>query len=175
MLPVGDASKNQTLKGVFGAPLVFGADIGMKPLTHFFLGLNLEAIAGSGGKEVTCDAGCSARGFGVGLLLKVFFRYDEYFDPWVSAGVGYEQLAMHSSSGELFSASGVNLAKLLVGLDYRTKSIAFGPWIGGSLGQYTQLSGPLQDPTMHVWVAAGLGFGANLRSFLLSFATLDRC
>jgi hypothetical protein len=92
------------------------------------------AILGSGSE---C-ADCSATSVGVGPLLRYHLVQGVRFDPWLSAGFGYQSLNVEVGSVRL-RYQGWTLLRLLLGGDwYAFRHVGFGPFLQLDSGWYAK-------------------------------------
>lgn len=144
---------------------------------YFNVGVGLE---GSDlGAEAHCDAGndavddvsCSAVSVRMGLEGRYSFTPADSMSPWLGYGFGYtvgsQTISDVGRYSETSTASGLELARLSGGLDFRFKrGFGLGPYamvsIGRYLRQHTEIrnvetsSSSIGSPATHAWIGIGL-------------------
>jgi len=161
----------------------FEIGLGAKLTGELYLGGYLNVGVGIEGSdlatEARCDAGvdavddvsCSASSVRVGLEARYTFTPAESMSGWLGYGFGFTSASQTIKDAGRYSetstASGLELARLTGGLDFRFKrGFGMGPYAMASVGRYTHqrteirnvatFSGDIADPGVHVWLALGL-------------------
>ncbi|NOK22449.1 hypothetical protein [Corallococcus carmarthensis] len=137
------------------------AELGFRVTPRFYLGVwgSWEPVL-TKTNELSCPEGfdCSTYQWRVGPEVRYHIRPGASFDPWIGLGVGLEILKSHvEGDTQLQVAPGVfvpthvdthvtdrgpTIARLTLGGDVRvTRSLALGPIITASVGQYTVRTG----------------------------------
>ncbi|WP_375742274.1 outer membrane beta-barrel protein [Corallococcus interemptor] len=172
-IPVGDAFAESALKDTFGSTVAPQVD-----LSYFFnrqlsLGAYFQYGIGSGpGDQCEDGVNCKSTVLRFGIDLDYHFRPDGFFSPWVGVGVGYEIGKVEVGEGAANSylkLEGYDLGHAHFGVDLQlTRSIAVGPYISASVGQYregtvrlggsAEVSNDLSDDAkqLHVWIQPGV-------------------
>ena len=110
-----------------------------------------------------CDAAkvdCSASRIGVGLQGQYHLSPGQSLDPWFGLGFGLEML--DQKAGDTKSGvSGFEFVNIMAGADFAaTESIAVGPFVNFSVGQYSKTTGDdgadIKDKAMHQWLTLGI-------------------
>jgi outer membrane protein W len=120
--------------------------------------------------EKNCDTGadCSAHDIRLGVQAQYHIMPDQFVDPWLGIGVGYEWLSDSESAGGVSqdtTLKGLEFLNLQGGADFQAASaFTVGPFLSLSLGQYASLStsgplanlsGSLDNKALHEWITIG--------------------
>ena len=105
-----------------------------------------------------CGYNTSCRGdnFKLGVQGTMHFPFGSAFVPWVGIGFGYEWLRIEdrfSYHVRHFAPAGWEQLEVRLGGDYFVlPDVAFGPYLGASLGRYNHVteSGRAKKPAIHV-------------------------
>ncbi len=109
--------------------------------------------------ELQAERADSARGVVAGLQVGYHMLPAQRVDPWVSLGSGYRWLwEVHHDTNTSLLTQGLQMARLLVGVDIRTgRDFAIGPVIGADLDEFlAQGNGAISNPSVVTFVHAGL-------------------
>lgn len=186
MFPFGEASgaTGDTLSARYAWQWQpFEVGLGAKITDELYLGGYLNVGVGLEGSdlasEARCDAGtdtvddvsCSAASVRAGLEVRYSFTPAEPMSGWIGYGFGFTSGSQYISDvgryGETSTASGLELARLTGGLDFRFKrGFGLGPYAMASIGRYTHrrteinnvatFSGDIDEPGVHLWLGLGL-------------------
>jgi len=136
--------------------------------THFYVGLSYRY--GFAFVNTSTNPASGAEDLRLGVNAQVHLAPGHPFDPWLGFGVGYEWLSS-DASGPLTNAayyppaSGLELANFQLGGDIAVaRHLAVGPFIGVSLGQYSNVGQHEVNEQQHQWLEFGLrgAFDATL-------------
>ncbi|MBX3182933.1 MAG: hypothetical protein KIT72_17930 [Polyangiaceae bacterium] len=156
-------------------PLTVG--LGFKLSPHLYLGGYIGGARGSLGSDQrtrrACrhGGGCRATAAELGAQLSYSFSPAARWNPWISYGLGWEQVIQSLSTDasdfrgyvEETTTQGFTLAKLGVGIDHRAR-VGIGPFAEAAVGQYYANKTLLGDGTLtkeidktalHVWITLG--------------------
>ncbi|WP_375754840.1 hypothetical protein [Corallococcus exercitus] len=171
-IPVGDSMTDTSMDNTFGSTVAPQVD-----LTYFFtrqlsLGGYFQYGFASGPNDDCVDGvKCKSKVMRFGIDLDYHFRPDGFVSPWVGVGVGYEIGTAETGEGATRiwgKLEGYDLGHAHFGVDLQlTRSIAVGPYISASVGQYTKFSASLGDlradrdltddeKQIHVWIQPGV-------------------
>jgi peptidoglycan-associated lipoprotein len=109
--------------------------------------------------ELMAERADSARGVVAGIQAGYHMLPAQRVDPWVSLGSGYRWLwEVHHDTNTSLLTQGLQMARLLVGVDIRTgRDFAIGPVIGADLDEFlAQGNGGISNPSVVTFVHAGL-------------------
>lgn len=172
-IPVGDSFTDTSLKDTFGSTVAPQVD-----LSYFFnrqlsLGAYFQYGIGSGPGD-RCEDGvnCRSKILRFGVDLDYHFLPDGFVSPWVGVGVGYEIGKLEVGEGAStinLKLEGYDLGHAHFGVDFQlTRSIAVGPYISASVGQYregvvrwvdvveTDREFSDDEKRIHVWIQPGV-------------------
>ena len=184
--PLGSASgaARDSLSGRYSwhwVPLELG--MGAKVIENLYVGAYFNFGVGWEGSDTDtkrrCEAGddfeddvsCSSVSARGGIEVRYTFAPAEPFTGWVGYGIGgtlaSQTISDEGRYREVSTASGIELARLTGGLDFRLKrGFGLGPYamlsIGRFLHQKTEIrndvvdSSGIDDPSLHGWVCLGL-------------------
>ena len=183
--PTPASTANDNLPDAVTGMVSIWFDIGYRINPSFYVGAVFQygfAFVNKD-KRTACNQGvsCSANDITVGVNFHYHFLPAAQFDPWVGAGIGYENLGA-SLKGSLRgrpvdtsnSITGIQFLMLQAGGDFKASSdVAIGPFVGLSLGEFTGYSatdnptgialiGDLNDTGLHEWLTLGLRAQFNL-------------
>jgi hypothetical protein len=148
---------------------------GVRLTPHLGLGMYVDIGVGEPSREVrvlcdTPDAHCTATTGRVGILLRHTFEPRARSTPWLAVGTGYEFGSVdvnddlgHGST-ELFSYSGWEMLRLMVGVDLRSNPVfGVGLYGGVAFGAYNRyedalVSERLDDRSFHTTIQGGVRF-----------------
>ena len=103
---------------------------------------------------------CTAKTWTAGLGASYHLLDGTPFDPWFSAGVGWQQTSLDNGYAIKLDYGGIVLPRLTVGSDYYpVKYIGFGPWLELQTGRFYSVSGAssaIIEKDIHSELAAGL-------------------
>ncbi|RYZ42206.1 MAG: hypothetical protein EOO71_08825 [Myxococcaceae bacterium] len=170
-IPVGDAVEDTSQSDLFGNTVAPQVDLSYFFNRHLSLGGYFQyGIAKPDGCDDTTE--CKARVLRFGVDLDYHFAPEGFVGPWVGVGVGYEigSLRVGTSDDTLAKVGvrGFDLGHAHFGVDFQfTRSIAVGPYISASVGQYsnvdTEVFGgsndvevPSDQKSLHVWIQPGV-------------------
>ncbi|RKG99230.1 hypothetical protein D7Y13_38355 [Corallococcus praedator] len=170
-IPVGDAVEDTSLSKTFGNTVAPQVDLSYFFNRHLSLGGYFQyGIAKPDG--CTEDVECSSRVLRFGVDLDYHFAPEGFVSPWLGVGVGYESGSMKVGDDPTLAKLGLqgfDLGHAHFGLDFQlTRSIAVGPYISASLGQYSKLTTqvfeesensidvPSDAKSLHVWIQPGV-------------------
>ncbi|WP_223638789.1 porin family protein [Corallococcus sp. EGB] len=173
-IPVGDSFRDTSLRDTFGTTVAPQVDVSWFFSRQLSLGGYFQYGIGSGPHD-SCSGennpSCTSTVLRVGVDLDYHFLPDGFIGPWVGVGVGYEigkLEAGRGASNTWLKLEGYDLAHAHLGLDlHLTRSIAVGPYISASVGQYSEGAVRLGDvetsdnltsdeKRIHVWVQPGV-------------------
>lgn len=144
---------------------------------YFNFGVGLEgrdlAVEGrcDSGTDAVDDVSCSSTSVRLGLEARYSFTPAESMNGWLGYGFGFtsgiQSISDVGRYSETATASGLELARLTGGLDFRFKrGFGLGPYAMASVGRYMHqnteirnvetFSGSIDDPSLHVWLGLGL-------------------
>ena len=164
-LPMGDAVKDGKLSdGVSGA-IPLQLDLGYMVTPNIMVGLygSYAIVMLASKQKDLCDAAkvdCSASQIRVGLQGQYHLSPGQSLDPWFGLGFGLEML--DQKAGDTKSGvSGFEFVNIMAGADFAaTESIAVGPFVNFSVGQYSKTTGDngadIKDKAMHQWLTLGI-------------------
>lgn len=177
-LPWGEASDAQgdDLAQRYGWQLPVLVDVGVKLSKPWLLGLYGGVGFGTLGtgneaEQACADPGvdCSTMSYQFGFQAQYQFAASDRFNPWLGMGAGYEifrQSLSYAGYTETQQTSGISLAKLALGLDYRHGLFGFGPFAEVSLGRFQASrtvvngedahEGPVEPATWHGFFTLGV-------------------
>ncbi|RUO93729.1 hypothetical protein D7Y11_07940 [Corallococcus sp. AB018] len=172
-IPVGDSGTDLSLKDTFGSTVAPQVDVSYFFNRQLSLGAYFQYGIGSGpGDECADGADCKSKVLRFGIDLDYHFRPAGFVSPWVGVGVGYEIGSLEVGEGSnsaWFKLEGYDLGHAHFGVDLQlTRSIAVGPYISASVGQYNkgairlgnaaEISNDLSDDEkqIHVWIQPGV-------------------
>jgi hypothetical protein len=184
--PLGSATgaSRDSLSGRYSwhwIPLEVG--LGAKVVDHLYVGTYFNFGVGWEGNdpdtEAHCEAGddleddvsCSSVSGRGGIELRYTFTPAEGASAWAGYGIGgtfaSQTISDEGRYREVTTASGLELARLSGGIDFRVKSgFGLGPFVVLSVGRFlhqrTELrnavaySGSIDDTAFHAWLSLGL-------------------
>lgn len=162
-------------------PLELG--LGAKLSEHVYLGAYFNLGVGwegtdsatearcESGDDIEDDVSCSSASGRGGIEVRYTFTPAESATGWVGYGIGgtaaSQTISDEGRYREVSTASGIEIARLTGGLDFRAKrGFGLGPYamlsIGRFVSQKTEIknvvshSGSIADPTLHAWLGVGL-------------------
>ncbi|WP_147451298.1 outer membrane beta-barrel protein [Corallococcus llansteffanensis] len=171
-VPVGDAVEDSSQSELFGTTVAPQVD-----LSYFFgrqlsLGAYFQYGFAKGPEDCNDVTECNSRVLRFGVDLDYHFAPDAFVAPWVGVGVGYESGSVEiGEDGALatVSLSGWDLGHAHFGVDFQlTRSIAVGPYVSASLGQYSEMTSsvfggaevtrdiPSEQKALHLWIQPGV-------------------
>lgn len=163
---------NSSLSAYVGVEFPLALDLGYRIGRYVFLGVTGQYAFGTPGVGL-CATGetCTASGVQVGAEVQLHPLGRATPDPWLGLGFGYEWLIVQSkaiptgvTSGAIppppiNSPSGFDLLVFTAGIDFTLGCTRLGPFVGFTLGQYSQASGhDIPYKALHFWLSAGLKF-----------------
>jgi peptidoglycan-associated lipoprotein len=110
-------------------------------------------------QEFNAQRAHSALGTVAGIQAAYHFAPSRRIDPWLGLGTGYRWLwEVYNENHTQVLTQGLQMARLLVGLDIRTsQEFAIGPVIGADLDEFlSQGNGGITNPGVSTFVHAGL-------------------
>ncbi|MFB1480207.1 hypothetical protein [Corallococcus sp. RDP092CA] len=171
-IPVGDAFTDQSLRDTFGTTVAPQVDVSWFFSRRLSLGAYFQYGFGSGPGDLCSDVvDCKSQVLRVGVDLDYHFLPDSFIAPWVGVGLGYEVAKLDvggSSSNNWLKLEGYDLIHAHFGVDLQlTRSIAVGPYISASVGQYSEGAVRVADletsdeltsdeKQIHVWIQPGV-------------------
>ncbi|NBD12610.1 outer membrane beta-barrel protein [Corallococcus silvisoli] len=171
-IPAGDATQAQSLKDTFGSSVAPQVDLSYFFSRQLSLGAYFQYGIASGPDDQCSNGGsCSSKVLRFGIDLDYHFRPDGFIAPWVGVGVGYEigTLGVGEDDSFRLKLQGYDLGHAHFGVDLQlTRSLAVGPYISASLGQYSKnslrLGGAAEisadiasdQKKLHVWIQPGV-------------------
>jgi len=185
-IPFGDATgrRRDSLGGRYGwqwVPLDLG--LGAKVVDALYIGAYVSFGVGYEGSDsrtaARCDAGsdveddvsCSTTTVHAGVEARYGFTPGERLNGWVGYGFGLTSATQTISDAgryrESTTARGLDVARLMGGLDFRPKrGFGLGPYGVVAIGRYLHtrteiredptFSGDIQPKAFHAWVSLGL-------------------
>ncbi|MES1185988.1 MAG: hypothetical protein ABUL60_19395 [Myxococcales bacterium] len=123
------------------------------------------------GNDAVDDVSCSSVSVRVGIEGRYSFTPAEPMSGWLGYGIGYtvgsETISDVGRYTETSTATGIEMARLSGGLDFRLKrGFGLGPYAMASIGRYTRqrtevrnvetASTSIDNPATHAWVGLGL-------------------
>ncbi|MCY1031960.1 outer membrane beta-barrel protein [Corallococcus sp. BB11-1] len=170
-IPVGDAAEGMSLSETFGNTVAPQVDLSYFFNRHLSLGGYFQyGIAKPDGCTDTTE--CSSRVLRFGVDLDYHFAPEGFVSPWLGVGVGYEMGSLKVGNDPTLAKLGLkgfDLGHAHFGVDLQlTRSIAVGPYISASLGQYSDLTAqvfeepersidiPSDQKSLHVWIQPGV-------------------
>lgn len=157
--------------------------LGAKITDEIYIGAYLNFGVGLEGRdlavEARCDSGidavddvsCSATSVRLGLEARYTFTPADSMSGWLGYGFGFTSGSQTISDvghySETSTASGLELARLTGGLDFRFKrGFGLGPYAMASIGRYLHqnteirnvetFSGSIDEQAVHLWLGLGL-------------------
>jgi len=127
--------------------------IGYRLSPHWMIGLMGEF------QEFNAQRAHSALGTVAGIQAAYHFAPSRRIDPWLGLGTGYRWLwEVYNENHTQVLTQGLQMARLLVGLDIRTsQEFAIGPVIGADFDEFlSQGNGGITNPGVSTFVHAGL-------------------
>lgn len=181
-LPFGDAYSTETttasLDQTVRSLMPFGAELGYR--LSGLVGVGLYADYATASVDDLCPPGsvdCSVERLRAGLYGSLHFNSDSDVDPWLSLGVGYEELALFQVSVPEDTntvMSGLQFGAAQAGLNFlgHSSPVAFGPFAELAVGQFSTrdvltasaTTAEEIQTTLHYWVEFGIKV-----SFLIDF------
>lgn len=172
-VPFGKVQVGTDLSSLASPQGSFDVDFGWRFGSHVFVGAYAGVGVGAGEKRFERDCvslDCSPMLTGrYGAEMIYYLSPSSLVNPWVGYGVGYESLSLSGSANDttehLVSASGLALARLLVGVDFRTNEfIGVGPFLDVSLARFDHVAVKFDmssrtDPhgkATHGWLTVGV-------------------
>ena len=182
--PIGNATgaTGDSLGARYAWQLPLVLELGVKILPSVFVGAYfgyafgaegsdplVEALCDDNDEDLENDISCSARSYRVGLEVQYHFRPSEKVNPWIGYGAGLEGASesiedRQQGYNETTSVSGFTAARVVFGLDFRSKIVGAGPYLGVEIGRFTksttevgsvESSGDIEDPAWHAWLSLG--------------------
>jgi outer membrane protein W len=171
-IPVGDAFEGTELADTFGTTVAPQVDVAYFFNEWISLGGYFQYGFASGPDD-QCANGerCKSKVLRFGVDLDFHFRRASFLSPWVGIGVGYEIGTLgvgENDSVSRLKLEGYDLGHAHFGLDLQlTRSIAVGPYLSASVGQYSEgelrlgtgsVNGEFADDQkkLHVWLQPGV-------------------
>jgi outer membrane protein W len=172
-IPVGDSFEDLSLSDTFGDTVAPQVDVAYFFNRRLSLGGYFQYGIASGSNS-RCPDGVSCKGkvLRFGVELDYHFRAEAFISPWVGVGVGYEIGTMEIGQGATntwFKLEGYDLGHAHFGVDFQlTRSIAVGPYVSASVGEYSDASLrlgtaaeqseaiPSEQKKLHVWIQPGV-------------------
>jgi hypothetical protein len=140
-----------------GTGLGFRADAGF--------GLSRTVAVGIWGAFATyadgdsCGSFCGGKAFAVGPFVRYHLSQGLRFDPWLSLGAGFRQVAFEDASGARQRFAGLEWLHLELGADYYMFSgVGIGPYGSLGLSTYTKRTGANGDAAVNSELSVGLRF-----------------
>jgi hypothetical protein len=188
--PVGDATSaaNDDLADRYAWQIPILIDLGAKVSDAVYVGAYFGIGFGAEGKDVTIesycrdddedfenDIACTVVTLQAGIEGRYSFSPAEDWNPWVGYGIGFESAQQwiddrNRGYRESTTASGLTVAKLSGGADYRGK-VGIGPVGEVAIGRFASsrtevneletFSGDIDDPGVHAWLTVGLRMVIN--------------
>lgn len=185
--PMGDATheSGDTLAARYSAQLPLVLEIGTKLTEHVhvggYLGMAFGFEGSADGVEKYCDddddnlnndVSCSVYAYRAGIQAQYHLAPSAEYNPWFGYGFGVETFIQKLQDSprnfeERTQTTGLNVAKLDLGVDYRAKrGVGMGLYSEASVGRFlhsrTEINGnatyvgKLEDPAWHLWLGAGV-------------------
>ncbi len=166
-LPLGDYQKDAKMSDSVSAMIPIWLDLGYMVTPNIMVGLyaNYGFIMLDSKVSDACDD-CSASLIRFGIQGQYHLSPAESLDPWFGLGLGYEMLNQKTvvvtpagtATGDA-NTTGLEFLNLQGGANFKaTDSIAVGPFVSFSLGQYSSVEGnDIKDKAMHQWLVLGVG------------------
>ena len=171
-LPVGDAVKDGSLSDAVGTTVAPQVDLSYFFTRQLSLGGYFQYGLAQGPDNCNDTTDCSSRVLRFGVDLNYHFAQDAFIAPWVGVGVGYESASVELGEGGSVGKSnvrGFDLGHAHFGVDFQfTRSIAVGPYISASVGQYSKQTTevfeaaefsrdiPSDQKAIHMWIQPGV-------------------
>jgi hypothetical protein len=135
VLPFGELHDGLPQAEVVGAGPGVGLELAYGVSRTVVVGAWAQMAALGSGSEC---ADCSATSLGIGPFLRYHLVQGVRFDPWLSAGLGYQSLSVELGSNRL-RYRGWTALHLLVGGDwYAFSHVGFGPFLQLDSGWYAK-------------------------------------
>ncbi len=171
-VPLGKVWEGQDFSDLTSGHVPFILDIGGKVIPELFLGGYFAlGFGGAGGTFKTeCEAehvSCSTVDVHLGFEAQYHILPAGAVNPWVGYGLGYESLAMGSSSNgttNTSSVSGFEFARFMAGVDFRlTRVFGVGPFVDLSMGSFSKadvgsVTVDIPQTATHEWLTLGVRF-----------------
>jgi hypothetical protein len=168
-IPLGTLADNTKLSDLMTATIPFVFEIGKRFNHDYTVALFFQYGVGlvKDGDTSGCGNGmpsCSSTDYRFGIEGLYRIKVPGSFTPWIGFGVGYEILTIGQTVNGLDSSvslRGFEFGALEAGGDFRlTPTVALGPYVSCSFGQYgtVSTSGGDQDVTntgIHSWLQLG--------------------
>jgi opacity protein-like surface antigen len=175
-LPFGKATSaaGDDLSASFSGDVPLGLEVNYRLNPQVYLGGDFQYGFASLSDEMkrACPAGvsCSAHTVRFGVNAFYHLRPWQTIDPWAGIGMNFELGSFTASANGTSSDAtiyGLEFLDAQLGFDYQASStIAFGPFLSASLGQYSHIdspesSGTISNTAMHGWFKFGLKLSFN--------------
>jgi len=182
-VPTGSVAKDATtgstnlpLSDELSGKLPLDLDVGYFVTPQLFVGTSFQIAYGlvndqrafSPGACTGTGSSCSGTDLRVGLVSTFRFGTDDYFEPWVGLGVGYEWTKLHgedaTGSGDM-TLRGFDLALQVGGYFSVSSTVSFGPYVAYNVGQYRSMDissgsfsdgGEIPKKAFHGWFQVGM-------------------
>jgi hypothetical protein len=153
----GDAQSSISMDSAFGATAGVGLDVGYRIDNHFYVGIFASGAC----------FGCGIATGQAGAVARFHLRPLAFFDPWVGAGLAYED-----SGATTHGAAGYDgvLGHVQGGVDLKPlPQLAVGPFLDLSVGEYTSVDPEAPSdssnikPAVHGWFQLGVRCAYDIR------------
>lgn len=106
-----------------------------------------------------CGSYCGGKGFAVGPFVRYHLSQGLRFDPWLTLGAGFHQVAFEDATGARQRFSGIEWLHLELGADYYMFSgVGVGPYGALGLSTYTKRTGGNGEAGVNTDLSVGLRF-----------------
>jgi hypothetical protein len=121
-------------------------------------------------QDLTPQESLSTRGLTLGVDATYHIAPYHEVDPWISLGTGYRALWQTLQGAPAFSTQGLQLGKLIAGVDFRlTEGTMIAPVVGADMSlflwQYDGSPTALKDPALSTFFFAGIQGRLDFGSF----------
>ncbi|NOK21388.1 outer membrane beta-barrel protein [Corallococcus carmarthensis] len=171
-IPAGNSLDDTSMVNTFGRTVAPQVDLSYFFTRQLSLGAYFQYGFASGPDDDCADGvDCKSKVMRFGIDLDYHFRPDGFVSPWVGVGVGYEIGTAETGEGATRiwgKLQGYDLGHAHFGVDLQlTRSIAVGPYISASVGQYSEISASVgsvrvdrdltdDEKQLHVWIQPGV-------------------
>lgn len=151
-----------SLKSGVGLPSVVTPGIGIDLQLGWRAHENWALLWSGEFQDFTAERSSSARGITTSVVMQYHIMPMKRLDPWVEAGVGYRVLWEEPSIGPTLTTHGLQVARVRVGLDFRTAAdVSLGPMVGADATVFLfqdvpNLGTNINNPRYSTFIFAGV-------------------
>src|SRR5450755_3004762 len=147
MFPAGNLVRDQSLPALVGMQIPLVLDVGLRINEYVSVSITGQYAFGTSDGQCPNMLNCSANDAQVGAELDFHPWGRKGVDAWVGFGFGYEWLVFHEPfpGGTPRSLSGFVALSLDVGIDFGLDKVRLGPFVGLTMGVFSQETGPDDD------------------------------